>query len=219
MAGGRVVLFDLDGTLTDPKVGITRSVEHALRRLELPPLAPEVLTAFIGPPLHEAFVELAGIPADHAQVAVDAYREYFGDRGIFENVVYDGVPEMLASAKASGVRLGLATSKPKIYAERILDHFGLRASFEVVAGPELDGTRRHKREVIELALGLLGGDARACVMVGDRGFDVAGARHHGLPSIGVTWGYGTEAELVAAGATRLAHHPTEVAGVLEDLIG
>lgn len=219
MTGRRVVLFDLDGTLTDPKVGITRSVEHALRRLGVPPVPPEVLLCFIGPPLHEAFVELAGVPAGLAHAAVDAYREYFGDRGLFENVVYDGVLEMLEVLGAGGFRLGVATSKPTVFAEQILEHFGLRHRFDVVAGAELDGTRRHKQDVIRLALDRLGCGGDGCVMVGDRSFDVLGARHHGVPALGATWGYGTAAELLAAGAAGLVRRPADVVQAVADTIG
>lgn len=201
-----VGLFDLDGTLTDPGVGITRSVQYALGSFGIEVTDLKTLTAYIGPPLQDSFVALAGLSESDAAKAVAKYREYFLESGIYENVVYPGIADCLSSLCAAGWRLGIATSKPSLYAEQIAVHFSLRSNFEVVAGAELDGTRRHKHDVIAHALdvlGIVGGEE--CVMVGDREHDVIGAKSVGIPSLGVTWGYGTAAELTDAGADLLVH--------------
>jgi phosphoglycolate phosphatase len=196
-----VVLFDLDGTLTDPRVGITRSVAFALARFGIEVEDTDTLVPFIGPPLDESFVKLGGLAEADAWNAVLAYREYYTDTGIYENAVYDGIAEVLGELAARGWRLGVATSKPTVFAERILEHFDLRAAFEVVSGAEMDGSRQHKHLVIEHALAQLDVDpSPECVMVGDREHDIVGARRLGLATVGVTWGYGPREELEAAGA-------------------
>ena len=202
-----VGLFDLDGTLTNPGEGITRSVQYALRQLGLEADDLEALLPYIGPPLRDSFVATSGVEEAMVQQAVLAYREYFVTKGIFENVPYTGVAEMLQQLVDDGWRLAVATSKPRVFAERILETFALRGFFEVVAGAELDGTRERKAEVISYAFGCLqrvpDGE---CVMVGDRDHDVAGAKAVGIHTIGVTWGYGSVHELRSAGAELLIHH-------------
>jgi phosphoglycolate phosphatase len=142
---------------------------------------------------------------------VDAYREYYAVKGIFENKVYEGIGDCLAALKASGVMISLATSKPEIYAKQILEHFNLIEYFDAVAGSEMDGSRTKKAEVVERALMLLGNpDVRDCVMIGDREHDVLGGKAHGMDTIGVTFGYGSEDELIRAGATHIAHTPAEI---------
>jgi phosphoglycolate phosphatase len=206
-----LVLFDLDGTLTDPRIGITRSVAFALARFGITVEDLDSLVPYIGPPLPESFMRFAGLSADDAWNAVLAYREYYTDTGIYENAMFPGVPAVLADLAARGWRLGVATSKPAVFAERILDHFGLRAAFEVVGGAELDGSRQDKAEVITHALALAGLDPSPdCVMIGDREHDIRGAKRTGLSSIGVTWGYGSTDELKSAGADVIVD---EVAGL------
>ena len=213
-----VVLFDLDGTLTDPKEGITKSVQHALRAIGQPADDLDALTGFIGPPLRESFREIAGLTAGEAEAAIDAYREYFGAQGLYENFAYDGIAEVLAELAAEGRRLAVATSKPGVFAEPILDRFGLRGWFEVVAGSELDGTRARKSEVIAYALDLLGCEAsRTCVMIGDRHHDIAGAHQAGVSSIGVLWGYGGIEEMILAEPDRLAGTVDELPNLVADL--
>ena len=142
---------------------------------------------------------------------MDAYREYFAVKGIFENKVYEGIAEALAALRASGVKISLATSKPEIYAKQILQHFDLIEYFDAVAGSEMDGSRTKKAEVVERALMLLGNpDVRGCVMIGDREHDIIGGKAHGMDTIGVTFGYGSEDELQNAGATHVAHTPAEI---------
>jgi phosphoglycolate phosphatase len=224
-----LALFDLDGTLTDPKIGITRAVQFGLRRVGVDVEDLDTLTPYIGPPLQDGFVELAGLSLEEAAVALAGYREYYGDVGLFENVPYDGIMEMLGQLKAAGWQLAVATSKPTIFAERILEHFEMRAFFDQVAGASLDGTRRHKHDVIRHSLDLLGcgpsmtaGLAAAqacrerCVMVGDRQHDVFGAHRVGIPVIGVTWGYGSAAELKAAGADLLVDRVDDVPPALSE---
>ncbi|HKV83704.1 MAG TPA: HAD family hydrolase [Ktedonobacterales bacterium] len=209
------ILFDLDGTLTDPKPGITRSVQYALRRLGIREDDLERLTPFIGPPLVESFARYYGLDARTAQAALGYYREYFAETGIFENAVYPGIETLLARLRARGRTLAIATSKPAVYAERIAAHFGLAGSFSLIAGSELDGTRTAKGEVIAYALDALPAVARsACVMVGDRMHDIAGARENAIASVAVAYGYGSVEELRAAEPTHLVHTVAELERLL-----
>jgi phosphoglycolate phosphatase len=201
----RAVLFDLDGTLTDPKAGITRSIQHALRKRGRPVPDADSLEPWIGPPLEQSFRSHLGMTADDARRAVEDYREYFAETGLFENTVYPGIPELLARLGESGVRLAVATSKPTVFAERILRHFGLAEHFERVVGSFLDGRRVEKRELIAEALSTLDGvDRASAAHVGDRRHDVLGARANGIRAIAVGWGYGTREELDAAQPSALA---------------
>ena len=211
----KYALFDLDGTLTDPGEGITRSVQYALDKFGIHVEDRKQLFCFIGPPLHESFEVYYGFSRSDAMKAVDYYREYYAVKGIFENLVYDGIPEALAKLRDSGVRICLATSKPEVFAKQILEHFGLDGYFTAVAGSEMDGTRTKKAEVVERALGLLGNpDAGDCVMIGDREHDVLGGAAHGLDTIGVLFGYGSREELERAGATHIAAKPIEIVNII-----
>jgi len=195
----RAVLFDLDGTLTDPKLGITNSIQHALRKRGHPVPHADALEPFIGPPLEQSFRELLGLSPGDARQALADYREYFEVAGWRENRVYDGIPELLAGLRGKGARLVLATAKPTVFAERILSHFELAEHFDAVVGSHLDGRRVEKRELIADALATLSGvDSGSAVHVGDRSHDVLGARANGIASIAVAWGYGTREELVRA---------------------
>lgn len=198
-----IILFDLDGTLTDPKVGITRSVAYALSTFGITVEDTDSLTPFIGPPLHESFMKYYGFDAEQAWEAVLRYRVYFDKTGIFENRLYEGVPEMLSALQQAGKTLLLATSKPLVSANIILEHFNIAQYFTAVSGSELDGRRIHKEEVIRYAFELCQADEQArrqAVMVGDRMHDVVGARKVGIPCIGVLYGYGSREELKQAGA-------------------
>ena len=211
----KAVLFDLDGTLTDPREGITRCIAHALERmgLEPPPLAD--LTFAIGPPLRASLAQLLGRD-DRASVerAIAHYRERFADVGLFENAPYEGVAEMLARVKASGAAMIVCTSKPLVYARRIVEHFDLHVHFDAVHGCELDGMREDKRDLMEYLLPLHGIAPPDAVMVGDRGADMRAARHHGLHAVGALWGYGSEQELREHGAHRLCASPSALADML-----
>jgi phosphoglycolate phosphatase len=218
MAKIQNVLLDLDGTLTDPQAGITRSIAHALEAMgHTQPPTSDLLFA-IGPPLRGSFATLLNT-SDAAQIetAMTLYRERFATIGLFENEVYDGVPDMLANLRAAGYRLFLATAKPHVYAVRILEHFNLHLPFAAIYGAELDGTRQDKRDLLAYLLAREQLDAGTCVMIGDRSHDVYAAQANGCASIGVTWGYGSAEEL--ADADRRSDTPEELPLVIAALSG
>ena len=206
------VFFDLDGTLTDPKPGITGSIQYALERLGRPVPSRDELERCIGPPLLENFTALVGPEAAPRGGAL--YRERFGDGGLFENEVYAGIPEVLAHGSKRGVRLYVASSKPQVYVDRILEHFELRPYFDGVFGAELDGTRADKRELLAFALEETSVVACDAIMVGDRGSDATGAFHNGMAFVGALYGYGSQAELAAAGATQWVRRPFDLSEAL-----
>ena len=210
------ILFDLDGTLTDPGMGITNSVAHALSHFGITVTDRTQLYRFIGPPLMDSFMEYYGFTEEQATEAVRVYREYFADRGWAENTVYGGVEEMLCELVAAGKTLLVATSKPQIFAERILAHFGLDKYFTHVCGVALQAPRGYgKADVIREALDRAGvTDLTTAVMVGDRHHDIDGAKAVGLDSIGVLYGYGDRAEHEAAGADAIV----ESVDALKDLL-
>lgn len=196
----QTILFDLDGTLTDPGEGITNSVAYSLAKYGIEVTDRRTLYKFIGPPLYESYMNFYGFSEPQAHEAVEYYREYYRPRGIFENRVYDGIPRLLADLKGAGLRLLVATSKPEGFSNQILEHFGLSQYFDFVAGSTLDGSRIRKGDVIAYALEQSGADPKGCLMIGDREHDVLGAAEHGIPCLGVTFGYGSLEELVCAGA-------------------
>ena len=208
------IYFDLDGTLTDPKPGITRSIQYALQRLDHPTIPTEdELTWCIGPPLRASFVRLLGAEAS-ADLAVSYYRERFSDVGLYENGVYDGIGDVLTALCASGHRLFVASSKPHVFAERIIDHFGLRDHFERVFGAELDGTRADKSHLLEHALKEASVDPAKTLMIGDRSHDMVGAKNNGMKGIGVLYGYGSRDELLEAGAHHVCATPGAILGCI-----
>lgn len=211
-------LFDLDGTLTDPKTGITRSIQYALDRLGRPVPEADALTWMIGPPLIAGFAKLLGDP-EEAPEAVRLYRERFGDVGLFENEVYPGIPDVLETLQAAGIRLFVATSKPHVFARRIIEHFGLSRFFREVYGSELDNRNADKRDLIRHILDQERFAPTAAVMIGDREHDAIGARANGMASIGVTWGYGSRQELMNAGVARLAEKPGDLKELILALTG
>ena len=218
MSRYQYALFDLDGTLTDPGEGIAKSVQYALAKYGIHVGDRTELFCFIGPPLHESFEVYYGFSREEALRAVDAYREYYAVKGIFENKVYEGIRECLAALQARGIKICLATSKPEGYAKQILEHFDLSRYFTAVAGSNMDGTRTKKAEVVERALMLLGNpNVKDCIMIGDREHDVLGGKAQGLDALGVTFGYGSEQELCAAGATYIAHSPGEIFEIIQNL--
>jgi phosphoglycolate phosphatase len=204
-------LFDLDGTLTNPREGITKSVQYALHYfgIEEPDLTK--LEKFIGPPLKDSFMEFYGFTEEQAKKAVAVYRERFAPIGVLENEILPGIPELLAALYENGQRLALASSKPIGFVHQILRHFSIEKYFEVIVGSELDGTRETKEEVVEEALQRLHiltmpetERKRCCAMIGDRKFDIQGAKAYGLTGIGVRFGFAEEGELEAAGADEIA---------------
>ena len=200
------ILFDLDGTLTDPGLGITNSVAHALAHFGIAVVDRTELYRFIGPPLIDSFMEYYGFTEEQAQEAVKVYREYFADRGWAENTVYEGIETLLAELTAAGKTLLVATSKPQVFAERILHHFGLARYFTHICGVALQAPRGYsKADVIREALDRAGvTDLNSAIMVGDRHHDIDGAKTVGLDSIGVLYGYGDRAEHEIAGADAIA---------------
>jgi phosphoglycolate phosphatase len=208
----RVVLFDLDGTLTASGPGITRSVAAALDALRLPPLEDTALLRFIGPPLLDSFRDIAGLDEATALEAMAVYRGYFVEYGMFENAVYPGIPGVLRELVDTGRRLAVATSKPLPYAVPIIEHFALAEYFEAVFGPAIDGDGTEKGDVVAQALIALRAELDDVVLVGDRSHDVVGAHQNGIPCIGALWGYGSREEL--ADAEALAADVDELAALL-----
>ncbi len=215
-------LFDLDGTLTDPREGITKSVQYALQAFGIEEPDLKKLEPFIGPPLKDSFMEFYGFTGEEAERAIAVYRERFAPVGIFENQVYPGIPQMLERLYRRGTRLAVASSKPIGFVKQILAYFDIEKYFDVVVGSELDGTRGTKEEVVEEALGRLGILTMPvterhvrCAMTGDRKFDIQGARACGLTGVGVRFGFAEEGELEEAGAEYIAE---TVAGLAEFLL-
>ena len=200
-----IVLFDLDGTLTDPGEGITNSVAYALNKFGINVQDKRELYRFIGPPLIYSFTNFYGMSYEDGLKAVEYYREYFGVTGIFENTMFDGIPQLLETIKKSGRKISLATSKPEQYAVRILEHFDLTKYFDFIGAATMDESRSNKSDVIAYTLENLGvTDKSQVVMIGDRHHDIEGACQNGLDSIGVLFGYGDRDELENAGATYIA---------------
>lgn len=205
------ILFDLDGTLTDPAIGITNSVAYALGKLGIEVHDKRELLKFIGPPLQDSFMKYYGMSEEEALDAVEKYREYFRDKGIYENEVYPGVRELLAALKKAGRRVILATSKPEEFAEIILKYFGLREYFDFVAGATMDGSRRKKADVIAYAMAKCEiNEPGNTVMIGDKEQDVIGATRNGLASIGVLYGYGSKEELMNVDADYIVESAEDI---------
>ena len=200
----KYLFFDLDGTLTDPMQGITRSVQYALHHFGIEVADLRELCPFIGPPLADSFRERYDMSPADAETAVAKYREYYAPKGLFENEVYPGIPCLLAATAAAGCINVMATSKPTPFAEQIAEHFGFARSFRLISGSTFDGTRTTKSDVIRHALAELGIAPQEAVMIGDRRYDVEGAAETGLASIAVGWGYASPGELEAACPDRFA---------------
>jgi len=194
------ILIDLDGTLTDPKVGITTSARYGLEKVGHPISEDTNIDWIIGPPLKASLAKILNVDADDtlAEQALMAYRERFAVTGLYENHVFEGVAETLVELKRRGYRLFLATAKPTVYAKQILEHFNLAQYFTEIYGSELNGDRTNKGELIQYILEQQGIQADQCIMVGDREHDIFGARHNGIESIAVKYGYGSEIELQQA---------------------
>lgn len=195
------VLFDLDGTLTDPKMGITKGVQYALAKAGIIVDDLDTLEGFIGPPLPVSFREYYGFSDADAQAAVTAYREYYTVTGLYENLLYGGIAELLELLRAQGRKLVVATSKPTVFSTTIMEHFGIASFFDEIVGSNLDGTLSEKGEIIAHILKRHQLDPEKTVMIGDRKFDIIGARANGVDSIAVGYGYGSEEELMAAEPT------------------
>ena len=194
------IFMDLDGTISDPKEGITKAVAHALSYYGIQVENLDLLEKFIGPPLLDSFRDFYGFTEEQSREAVEKYREYFSRQGLFQNVLYDGMKELLTEVVSHGKKIVIATSKPEVYTEQILKYFEIEHYFWFVAGSTLDGSRSKKGDVIHYALDSLRITADQALMVGDRKHDVMGAKENGMYSIGVLYGYGDRKELEAAGA-------------------
>ena len=200
----QTLLFDLDGTLTDPKLGITRSVQYALRKFGIAVANLDTLIPFIGPPLMDSFRDFYGFDPKKSQEAIAYYREYFSTTGIYENALFPEIPALLTTLQNRGKSLLIATSKPGVFAEEICRHFHIRHYFSFIAGSNLDGTRTEKQAVIAYALeNHPVSDRKRILMIGDRKHDILGAAYHQIDSLAVTYGYGSREELLNAGPTYL----------------
>ena len=204
----KAIFFDLDGTLTDSGEGIINCATLALEHFGLPVPSREEMRVFVGPPLDQTFIKY-GVPAEKAQEAIEVFRSRYRTVGKFENFPYPGIREALQTLKEQGHRLFVATSKPEVLANEVLGHFALTEFFEQIAGATLAGARSHKADVITYLLSLTG-DVGQTLMVGDTAFDVTGAAAHGIPTIGVSWGYGKVEDLEKAGAKAIAHSMEEL---------
>ena len=204
----KTILFDLDGTLTDSGEGIINCAILALEHFSLPIPDRQTLRVFVGPPLHETFMKF-GVPADKAGEAVAVYRSHYVPTGMFENTPYEGIRELLETLKNQGHKLYVATSKPEWMAEEILKKFELDGYFDRICGATMDTSRTEKSQVIAYLLGLTG-SAENAIMVGDTKFDVIGAAAHNIPTVGVSWGYGTVEDMQNAGAVAIANTMQEL---------
>ena len=206
------ILFDLDGTLTDSGEGIINCAILALEHYGLPIPSREEMRVFVGPPLTESFIR-HGVPADKAEEAVAIYRSRYIPIGKYENTPYPGIRELLETRHEMGYKLYLATSKPEGMSIDILKHFDLDRYFTRICGASMDSSRNTKEAVIEYLMETTG-ERENMVMVGDTKFDVLGAKHHGIPCIGVSWGYGTVEDMENAGAAAIVHTPDELLKLL-----
>lgn len=207
------ILFDLDGTLTDSGEGIMNAATLALKHFGLNVPDREQMRVFVGPPLKDTFIRFGMDPKDTDE-GIEVFREYYTDKGIFENFPYPGIQQLLGDLKAAGHKLYVATSKPEYMANRVLEHFDLAQYFDLICGATPDESRVEKSEVIEYLLAQAE-DVHQTVMVGDTTFDVIGAAAHGIPAIGVAWGYGKVSDMVKAGAAAIANNTQELFELLQ----
>jgi phosphoglycolate phosphatase len=214
----KYILFDLDGTLTDPKEGITKCVQYSLKKFGIQKECNELIE-FIGPPLKEQFMKYANLSDADGTLAVEYYRERYAPIGIFENGVYDGVIEMLSTLKSKGYVLAIATSKPSVFSQKICDKYGISKYISYLSGSELDGRNTDKAMVIKNAMEFLGATVDNTIMVGDRIYDLEGAKANGISSIAVSYGYGSLEELSKGNAVEIVHSPTEIVSVIERYVG
>jgi len=211
-----IVLIDLDGTISDSSPGMLTGFRKVFDRFDMEQPSDESIRRHFGPPLAVTWREVYGMTDEQIVVGLEVYREYYHDVGMFENNLYDGVPDLIKELHGEGVTLSTATSKPEFSASRIIEHFGLREYFTFIGAADLAGTRDDKSAVIAHTLENLqaSSQTRSIVMMGDRRHDVEGAREHGIDTIGVLWGYGTAEELSAAGAVALAERPRDAGELL-----
>ncbi len=200
----KYIVFDLDGTLTDPYEGITNSVRYAMKQMKKPIPEGVELGIFIGPPLYYSFEHYMGLTKEESIEAVDQYRVYYKDKGLYENIIYDGISDLLSDIRKSGGMALVGTSKPQVFAEEVLRDVKIHQYFNAISGADMREAHSSKEEIIRRSMNLAGipeSEYKYCLMVGDRKFDIEGATLCGIDSVGVTWGYGDRAELEAEGAT------------------
>lgn len=218
MSKYKIILFDLDGTLSDPKVGITKSVQYALKKLEIVEPDLDKLECFIGPPLQVSFAEYYQLDEERTQQAIDFYRERFKEKGMFENELYPAIPKLLNSLKEQQFTLAVATSKPTIFSEQILEYFNIGHFFDMVVGSNLDGTRSAKTEIIQYIVDKYSDyELNDFIMIGDRKHDIIGANSTGIDSIGVTYGYGSFNELKQYSPTYLVESVEKIKDILLEI--
>jgi len=213
--GYEYILFDLDGTLTNSAIGITNSVMYALKKYGIEVDDRNELYKFVGPPLLDSFEHYYGFSKEQSKTAIEYFREYYRDKGIFDNLVYDGFEDLLKTLKCNSKILIVATSKPEVFAKQILEHFNIAKYFTYIAGSNLDGTRDKKSEVIKYALescNII--DFSKAIMIGDREHDIIGAKEVGIKSIGVLYGYGDRNELEKAGADFIVDTVADIGKIL-----
>lgn len=201
------ILFDLDGTLTDPKVGITKSVQYALTKFNITVDNLDTLEPFIGPPLTGSFMDFYGFSEEEAKKAVTYYREYFSVTGMYENDIYEGIISILDHLKKKGKKVIVATSKPTVFAEEIIKHFKMDTYIDEICGSNLDGSRSNKTEIIRYVLDNYVSEDESVVMIGDRKYDIIGAKNNDIDSIAVGYGYGSEDELKICEPTYYVNDP------------
>ncbi|MBS7578137.1 MULTISPECIES: HAD family hydrolase [unclassified Enterococcus] len=204
------VFFDLDGTLTNSQEGIINSIIYSLKKLNREIPNEKILKEMIGPPLINGFADILQIPDDELEAAVAFYREYFSEKGLFENQVYAGIIDLLKQLTKENHVLAVATSKPEIFAKKILKHFQLEQYFSTIVGATLDGSQSQKDEILAQAILNTRANKKQSVMIGDRRHDAIGANHNHIPCIGVTWGFGSVEELKENGVYQIANHPNEI---------
>jgi len=208
------VLWDLDGTVLDSRPGVFASATYALNTLKLPVPPDEELIEFLGPPIDIGFSKVCSVPQEAVEEAIRLYREYYTGGGMLEAVIYDGIADVIQLLRAKGIDSYITTSKPQVYANRILKHFGIDMLFTGIYGAELNGDRAHKAEVLRYCMQQHSLSREETVLIGDRRFDVLGAREVGIPCIGILYGYGSREELSIAGATAIAATPADVLSAL-----
>lgn len=204
------IFFDLDGTLTDSQEGIFNSIIYSLKKMNRDIPSRATLRKMIGPPLINGFADILQIPDDELETAVDFYREYFSDKGLFENRVYDGIPDLLKQLQKEKHILAIATSKPEIFAREIINHFQLNQYFSNIVGATLDGSLAKKDEILAQAIINVQANPKKAVMIGDRKHDIIGAKKNHISSIGVEWGFGSFKELSQSGADEIVKQPNEI---------
>ena len=206
----KVMAFDLDGTLTNPESGLLSAFVYCFKKLGVPYESKDSLKKYIGPPLYDEWQKDFGWTFDEASYAIEVFREYYNIYGWWDNLVYPGIEELLASLKFRGVKLVVATSKPEVTAKKVLRHFGLEKYFDYIAGASMNGSEDLKWQILDRALSFVGAEKNEAILVGDRKYDAEGAKICGIDSLGVRWGHGSREELESAEFTYIVNTPEAI---------